>query len=215
MSIDQILSSLESGPMKAIGDTLNPDERKAVSSYLGRPVPKVASLPSPGVCAADTKPSKSFSSGASWTSWSPDVTNMRFQKAHAAGLTAAGVPRLKLKWAFSLGDETEARTPPAVAGGRLFFGTAGDNVYSLDARSGCIHWSIKINGGVRSPVTIGKTGRGTQEAVYFGSGANAYALDAATGRLLWKVPVDDYFAAMITAAPLLHEGGAICAGLVF
>ncbi|HKV49121.1 MAG TPA: PQQ-binding-like beta-propeller repeat protein [Candidatus Acidoferrales bacterium] len=206
MSIDQILSTLERGPMKTIGDTLNPDERKAVSSYLGNPAAKAASIPSSGACPANTKAPKSFSSGVSWTSWSPDATNTRFQKAHAAGLTAADIPKLKLKWAFSFGDETEARTPPTVVDGRLFFGTGGGTVYSLDASTGCIHWSTKIDGGVRSPVTVGKTGHGNQEAIYFGSGANAYALDAGTGTLLWKVPVDDYFAAMITAAPLLHDG---------
>lgn len=159
MSIDQILSALESGPMKTIGDTLNPDERKAVSSYLGSPVPKAASLSSSGACAANTRTSKSFSSGASWTSWSPDSANARFQKADAARLSAADASKLKLKWAFSLGDETEARTPPAVADGRLFFGTGAGTIYSLDASTGCIHWSAKIDGGVRSPVTVGKTGR--------------------------------------------------------
>jgi len=208
MSIDQILNALESGPMKTIGDTLNPDERKAVSSYLGHPAPTAGSLPpsGSGACAANTKAPKSFSADASWTSWSPDVTNTRFQKMHAAGLTAADIPKLKLKWAFSLGDETEARTPPAVSDGRLFFGTGGGTIYSLDASTGCIHWSAKIDGAIRSPVTVGKTGHGNQKAIYFGSGANAYALDAATGKQLWKVSVDDYFAAMITAAPLLHQG---------
>lgn len=206
MSVDQVLSALESGPMKTIGDTLSPDERKSVSSYLGRPAPKTASIPSSGACATNTKAPRASSVGASWTSWSPDVTNTRFQKADGAGITAADVPKLQLKWAFSLGDETEARTPPALAGGKLFFGTGGGTVYSLDARSGCIHWSTKVDGGIRSGVTVGKTGEGNQTALYFGSGANAYALDASTGKLLWKVHVDDYFAAIITAAPLLNQG---------
>jgi polyvinyl alcohol dehydrogenase (cytochrome) len=207
MSVDQVLSALESGPMKTIGDTLSLAERQAVTSYLGRPAPKAASIPSSDACDANTKAAGSFAAAASWTGWSPDIANTRFQKADAAGLTAADVPKLKLKWAFSLGDETEARTPPAVVDGQLFFGTGGGTVYSLDARSGCIHWSTKIGGTIRSGVTVGNTGQGKQTAVYFGdTGANAYALDATTGKLLWKVHIDDYFAAMITATPLLHQG---------
>lgn len=206
MSIDQILSALESGPMKTIGDTLSPDERQTVSSYLGHPAAKQVSIPSSGACAVDVKPLATLTASESWASWSPDATNMRFQSAGAAGLSAEDVPKLKLKWAFALGDETEARTPPAVAGGDLFFGTGGGMVYSLDASSGCTHWSTKVDGGIRSGVTVGKTNQGNRTAVYFGSGPNAYALDASTGKLLWKTHIDDYFAAMITAAPLLHDG---------
>jgi len=36
-----------------------------------------------------------------WNGWGNDpTTNSRFQTAKAAGLTAAQVPQLKLKWAF-------------------------------------------------------------------------------------------------------------------
>lgn len=206
MSIDQVMNALEIGPMKTIGDTLSPADRQAVASYLGRPAPEAVSIPSSGACPANAATRPDFKSGASWIGWSPGFTNSRFQKARAAGFTAADVPRLKLKWAFSLGDETVARTPPSVIGGQLFFGTGAGTVYSLDAQSGCIRWSTKVGGGIRSGVAVGKTGQGNQNALYFGSGANAYALNAYTGKLLWKTKVDDYFAAIITAAPLLHDG---------
>jgi polyvinyl alcohol dehydrogenase (cytochrome) len=205
MSVPQVLGALQNGPMKTIGDTLTADERDAVSYYLGQ-VTEAAPIPFAAHCDVKPASSKQFPSGSDWNGWSPDPTNSRFQPAGAAGLSAADVPKLQLKWAFSLGDETEARTPPSVVGGELFFGTGGGTVYSLDARSGCIHWSTKVDGSIRSAVAVGKTGRGGQTAVYFGSGANAYALDASTGKLLWKVRVDDYFAAIITAAPLLHRG---------
>jgi polyvinyl alcohol dehydrogenase (cytochrome) len=206
-SLPQILAALQTGIMKTVGDTLTPQERIAVALYLGAPAPKEVQAPPPSAfCSANMPPFRYPSSGPRWNGWSADVTNTRFQSSAGAGLTAAEVSQFKLKWAFSLGDETEARSQPAVADGRVFFGTQQGIVYSLDARSGCIYWNLKIDGGIRSAVVLGETGHAKRAAIYFGSGSNAYALDAATGKVRWKVRVEDHFAAIVTAAPLLHRG---------
>ena len=46
---------------------------------------------------------------ASWNGWGNDNSNTRFQPAAQARLTAADVPKLKLKWAFGFptGETTE------------------------------------------------------------------------------------------------------------
>jgi polyvinyl alcohol dehydrogenase (cytochrome) len=206
MSIPQVLAALESGPMKTVGDKLKSQERYAVALYLSAAAPKSAALPASAYCAPGAKPFDFSASGPSWTGWSTDATNSRFQAPAAAELTAADVPKLKLKWAFALGDETNARSQPAVADDRIFFGTGSGAVYSLNVRRGCIEWTTNIDGKIRSAVVIGPTGPGQRAAVYFGAGRNAYALDATTGKQLWEVPVAEHFAATITAAPLLHEG---------
>jgi polyvinyl alcohol dehydrogenase (cytochrome) len=206
MSVPQLLATLENGTMKTVGDTLTPQERYAVVLYLSWAAPKVSPLPAPAFCSASAAPFRYSSSGATWTGWSTGVANSRFQDAAGAGLTAQDVPKLKLKWAFALGDETTARSQPAVADGRIFFGTGSGAVYSLDARTGCVYWTTKIDAAVRSALVIGPTGRGKLAAVYFGAGKNAYALDPATGKQLWKIPIAKHFASMVTAAPLLHRG---------
>jgi polyvinyl alcohol dehydrogenase (cytochrome) len=209
MGVPRVLNALENGTMKTIGVTLAPQERYAVTIFLAIPAQKAVPIPPGAFCSskAQPQPFRISSSEPGWSGWSTDVSNTRFQASAAAGLTAADVPKLKLKWAFGLGDETDARSQPAVADGRMFFGTQDGTVYSLDARTGCIHWNTKVDGDIRSAVAVGGTGHGKQIAVYFGDGrANAYALDAATGKLLWKVHADDHFAARITAAPLLHRG---------
>src|SRR5215472_4393597 len=58
--------------------------------------------------------------GPSWNGWSPDTTNRRFQPTEQAGLLAAQVPNLKLKWAFGFPDTVSAYAQPTVAGGRVF-----------------------------------------------------------------------------------------------
>ena len=63
------------------------------------------------------------SAGPQWNGWSPTPANTRFQPADQAGLTAAQVPGLKLKWAFGFPDTLSAYGQPTIAAGRVFIGT--------------------------------------------------------------------------------------------
>lgn len=207
MNLMRVLGALQTGVMKTVGDTLTPQERYAVALYLGAgQAPKAAAPPASAFCAKTSEQFRFSTSGPSWTGWSTDVDNWRFQNSTAAGLTAADVPKLKLKWAFNLGDEISARSQPAVSGGRMFFGTATGSVYSLDAHTGCIYWTSTIEGGIRSALVVGPGKNAKHAAVYFGAGHDAYALDAETGAKLWKARIGEHFASIITAAPLLHRG---------
>jgi len=200
MSFLQILRALESGVMKAQAEGLSSNERVAVTAYLAVPTLKPEPAPASAFCAG--KPSNQ---GPSWSGWSPQPTNTRFQDAASAGISAMDVPRLKLKWAFGLGSGIAARSQPSVSGGRVYVADEMGAVYSLNAATGCIEWSFDADGAIRGGIAIGKAG--THAAVFFGDPrANAYALDANTGKLLWKVHVEEHFAAVITGTPLLHAG---------
>ena len=74
------------------------DERIAVASYLGTDAPDTGP-PAAAYCADRTVKLPSMPKTA-WNGWSPKSDNARFQTAEAAGLRAADVPNLKLKWAF-------------------------------------------------------------------------------------------------------------------
>jgi polyvinyl alcohol dehydrogenase (cytochrome) len=141
-----------------------------------------------------------------WNGWSTSVTNSRFQDAASAGLAASDVGKLKVKWAFNLGDVTVARSQPTIVGGRVFIGTASGAVYALDADSGCTRWGFQAApAGIRSGVTIGEANG--KPAVFFGdTGATMYALDARTGELIWKVRPVDHYATMATATPRFYKG---------
>src|SRR5262249_40449042 len=142
-------------------------------------------------------------SKANWNGWSPSSSNARFQSAAGAGLDAGRVPQLKLKWVFAFPGDVIAFGHPTVAGGRVFVGSSGRRLYSLDQATGCIHWSYTTDAAVRAAISIGAvTGSNSGYAAYFGDlAANMYAVDAATGKLLWKTKVDDHRAARITGAP--------------
>src|SRR5204863_2070981 len=90
-----------------------------------------------------------------WNGWGVTTSNARFQ--NEAGFSAAEVPRLKLKWAFAFPGDLSANAQPVVAGGRVFVGSPGGIVYSLNSQTGCVYWYFQAEGGVRTAITIAPT----------------------------------------------------------
>ena len=204
-----ILESLTNGAMRVQGARMTGAERRAVAEYLtGRPVGGDVAGASSARCAASAIAAAATKSAAtSWNGWSPSITNARYQAKDQAGLDAADLKRLSLKWAFGFPDASSAWAPPAVIGERVLVGSQNGTVYALDKRSGCVHWTFAAAGGVRTAITAGPPDAAGASRVYFGdTGANAYALDLATGRLVWTRRVDDHPVARITGSPVLHGG---------
>ncbi|MEO8678736.1 MAG: PQQ-binding-like beta-propeller repeat protein [Vicinamibacterales bacterium] len=144
-----------------------------------------------------------------WNGWGNDTANTRFQNAKAAGLSAADVPKLTLKWAFGFAGATSASGQPTVASGRVFVGNTNGFVYSLDAKTGCTHWTFKADGGVRTAISIARVavdGAPRTIAMFGDIRATAYGVDAQTGALMWKLKVDDHASARVTGAPAYANG---------
>ena len=212
MTPEAVYAALSKAPHTQI-QGLSDEDKKTVAAHLGGRkigVTEIADAKKmPNQCTADP-PMKDINAGPSWNGWGVDpATNARFQPAKAAGLSAAQVPNLKLKWAFGFPLAEEAHSQPTVVGGRIFVGSDAGTVYSLDAASGCVYWSFQSDGAMRvAPTVASVKGPGaTKFAVYIGDQrANMYALDADNGKLLWKTKVDEHPVAQITGAPTLYEG---------
>jgi len=198
MPWERIVTSLETGVMKAQGASLTPEEKRSVARYLGKVGPTAPPVMQ-GFCPAGAKPAETSSS---WNGWGVDDRNTRFQPAQTAGLTAQQVPSLKVKWAFGFPDTVTAYGQPTVVGGRVYTGSNDGTIYALDARSGCIYWMFQAKAMVRSAVVIGPGPR-----AYIGDlESNFYALDAETGKLIWQKKLDDQAFTRITGTPKLHDG---------
>jgi polyvinyl alcohol dehydrogenase (cytochrome) len=207
MAPENIVSTLESGVMKEQGAALTAGQRREVAEFLtGKTIGATSQQTKIGMCA---NPNASLeNSGPSWNGWGADVANTRFQSAGEAGLKAADVPRLKLKWAFAFPNTFVSNGQPSVVGGRIFVASANRNVYSLDAKTGCQYWSFEAQAPVRTAITVVPLkGERPRMVAFFGDRrANAYAVDASSGELLWKTQVDDHPHASITGAPVFGEG---------
>jgi polyvinyl alcohol dehydrogenase (cytochrome) len=151
---------------------------------------------------------KEISSTPSWNGWSPGLYNARYQSAKSADLSPAKVTRLRLKWAFGLPAADSVYGQPTIVDGRVFVTSDAGFVYSLDANTGCVHWSFPAGLGIRSAIVVGPLKPGsTQYAAFFGDvRGNVYAIDASTGKLIWKIPIDPHHLSRVTAGTTLYNG---------
>ncbi len=200
----QVVDVLEKGAMTAQAQGLSAGQIRAVAAFVGNAAPAVisTSTPTENACAAGaTKP---FAPTASdWSGWGLNNQNTRYQPN--PGLAAADIPKLKLKWAFGFPDDTRAVAQPAIVGGRIFVGSHGGKVYSLDLATGCTHWSFNAGAIVRDGITVAQVGN--RWTAFFGDAAAfAYAVDATTGQQIWKVKLDDYPVARITGTSMFYNG---------
>src|ERR1700722_7943923 len=182
---EQVMNALLRGKMTIQGTALATSEVRAVALYVtGKNWSAQPVDPAAGRCSGNPKP---FAPGAAdWNGWGVDSSNARFQPH--PGFQAADAPRLKLKWAFGFPDDTEAAGQPVIVSGRVFIGSNGGLVYSLDASTGCVYWTYDAGGIVRSANSIVKSSKSSRWIAYFGDyHASAHAVDAETGKLLWKV----------------------------
>jgi polyvinyl alcohol dehydrogenase (cytochrome) len=207
MAPETILQALTKGAMRVHVEDVNDEVKRAVAEYLsGRklgPLNAGDARNMPNRCPAGA-PFGNPASSPMWNGWGLDTTNARFQRA--SGLAASDVPRLTLKWAFGFPGVSSVYGQPTVAGGRVFVGVDTGYVYSLDAATGCVHWSFLAETGVRNAISIGSPDAGRSYAYFGDIRANVYAVDADSGRLMWKVNVDPHPLAVVTGSPTLYGG---------
>jgi len=198
MTPASILRSMESGSMRDHAARLTATERDALARHVGKG--KLDSTT--GYCTAEVR---SRTDSSFWNGWGANVGNTRSQTARMAGLTAASIPRLRLKWAFGHPGVAAAYGQPSIVGGRVYLGSQSGAVYALDLATGCTYWSYQAEAAVRGAPTIAAV-RAGRYAVLFGDvKANVYAVDAHSAALLWKTRVDEHPAARITGSVVLWE----------
>ena len=215
MTPEHIYQVLTVGDMKDIAKNIPDDDKRAIATFLaGRRMSdgdRGAAKAMPNVCTS-SPPVRSLTSVPAWNGWGVDIANTRFQPAGGAALRPGDVPKLKLKWAFGFPEATSLYNQPTIVDGRVFVSSDSGYVYSLDAASGCVHWSFQAQAGIRGAISIAPVKSGappgsTKFAAYFGDvHGNVYSIDASNGELLWKVSIDPHPLSRITGAPVLYEG---------
>ena len=200
-----IVASLSQGSMRQIAADLSDPDRIAVAEYLSRrklattPFPATAYCGKPADRAGDPRP-------GDWTAWGGSPTGTGYRTAAQAGLTGDQIATLELKWAFGFPDGTVTRSQPTVIGNQIVIGGQFGEVYSLDAATGCIHWTYQGEAAVKGVVAISPpNGRGDRTAIVADFRTNVTALDLATGTARWTARVGDHPAANITGSPVIGD----------
>jgi polyvinyl alcohol dehydrogenase (cytochrome) len=206
MTPERIVAALEGGSMRLQGANRTPEERRAIAVFLtGKPL---GSMTAPNTAPRCTSEPAAFSAtpSSAWNGWSPTPANDRYQPRPGA-LTAADVPKLKVKWAFGFAGDTSAAVQPTIVDGRVFVGSSSGRIYALSLREGCAYWTFDADQQVRTAIVVGREGAAGTPVVFFADvGATVYSLDATTGRLRWKKKAEDHPLARITGTPKFLNG---------
>jgi len=203
---EDIVAAITTGGMRAQGAGLASQQMRALAEFLtGKPLGEAqADALQANFCAH--KPADLSLQGSSWNGWGNDNETTRVQSN--AGLSAADVPRLKLKWAYGYPGRT-TYGQPTIVGDRVFVTSSVGQVSALDSVTGCAHWIYDAGAGVKTAITIAAApeGTGAKFVAYFGDEkANAHAIDADTGKLVWRTRLDLHTSARVTGAPKVHGG---------
>lgn len=98
-----------------------------------------------------------------------------------------------LLWSYVVNGSS---VPPAVADGIVYFGSADDNVYALNAQNGAPLWTFKTGALVSSSPAV------VDGVLYIGSAdGKLYALNALTGAKLWSYTTGGY-----VSSPVITDG---------
>jgi len=206
---ESIHRALSVGIMKAQAANLSEADKRNVAEYLsGVPfgAPKAPEAPNCSGAAAKFDLSKE----PAVVGWGVTEGSSHFVSGDVAKLSAADVPRLKLKWAFAYPSSMRARSAPTFAYGALYVGSQDGTVYALDAKSGCVRFRFQTSAEVRTAVVIPpRTGAHLKQppVAYFGDIiGRVHAINALTGKQLWQTRVDDHPSATVTGSPVYHDG---------
>lgn len=209
-SAENILDAISRGAMAPMAKDLSTDERSALAVYVAdKPFTRtfggggpMDEQPADVMCAANPA---IRATPQDWNGFGNGLVGERYQRN--TSLNAGNVGRLKVKWAFSFAGGRIGQ--PTVIGDSLFFSTYGGYAFSLDAKTGCVHWRFKLGNQARSaPIVAHMPGVGKSGWVVFVGDSNrdVFALDAQSGEPLWKTNVEAHPRALLTGSPALYNG---------
>ncbi len=206
-SSTDIVKALTTGLMASMAKDLSPAEIQSVATFLTSAPPVASNGSSPrrappplvGVDRLCANHPAIKASDSDWSSVGVAPIADRFQRR--PGLTASDVPKLKLKWSFTMPGGGQ----PTVVGDWLFVTNRSGKFYALEAKTGCVHWAIEDASSRTSPMIIRSSISPSGWATFIGVGGRIVrAFDAQTGKGIWQsAALDPHTSASITGSPIV------------
>jgi polyvinyl alcohol dehydrogenase (cytochrome) len=140
-----------------------------------------------------------------WTMGGQNLSNTRHQAAERR-LHPASVSSLTPRWIFTTGGDVSAT--PAVAGGAVYIPDWGGNLSKIQATTGRLMWTRRIEEYTSDPRSVSRTTPAVSgSALFLGTlrGAHMLGVGAGTGELIWKTQLDDHPVAIVTQSPVVYQ----------
>lgn len=213
-----IITALTAGVMVPMAQGLSAEQIKGVADYLTA-APAAPAGGAPGAAAANTAIERrpvQVAQGSTGTDpmckvngpikpgpadWSTVRADDRSTAFQPKGLTAADLPKLKLKWSFAMAGGGA----PTVVGNYLFITNRSGAFYALDTATGCVHW---VKQGIVSrttpPVVRSKAAPSGWLVLAGGSNRIVHAFDAQSGQEIWKSDsLESHASSLLTGSPVV------------
>lgn len=215
-----IVDILTNGVMQPMASGLSGPDKAAIAAFLTQmpdahpaaPPPAAVAAPEPGrgpapaaaparpagvdrMCA--TNPPIAAAAG-DWATLGVNPDMKRYQAA--PGLTAADVPKLKVKWSYAM----SGGGLPTVVGDWLFVTNRNGKFYAMDAKTGCVHWVVDAASRT-TPNVVRNSLSPSGWLVLVGERTRTVrAIDAQTGKDIWRSDsLESVPAAGITGTPVI------------
>lgn len=212
-----IAHALTDGIMKPMAQGLSAEQIQAVAGYLtggatpaaapqrptGVEMPQVAVRgPSNAVdpmCGGSAPPITQ--TPGDWASTGIDDASTRFQRK--PGLSVADIPRLKVKWAYSMPGGGQA----TVVGGWLWITNRSGKMLALDAKTGCVRWKLDDVVSRTTPMVVRSSISPSGWATFVGQVNRVVrAFDAQTGKEIWKsAELESHTSSLLTGSPIVAD----------
>lgn len=195
-----LVAAMATGAMAPMSTGLNADDHAAIATFLtARPVVRRGGPAFETVDTPCTSNPPIRESASDWHGAGGQAANPRYQAN--PGFAAADVPRLKVKWAFSIAN---ANSQPAVIGDWLWIAGTG-KLYALDVHTGCVHWRLDNVASRSTPSPVKTAISPSGWAVIVGQRNRVVkAFDAQTGKPLWASAVlETHPSSGITGSPVV------------
>jgi polyvinyl alcohol dehydrogenase (cytochrome) len=200
MSPRSIFISLESGKMKAQGDSLSREEKIALAEFLTQRK------------FVDGKKNYAFcreedfrDTEVKYAGWGGNQEGTGFVSEAVAGLSKKDLPGLNLKWAFGFEGGAVTRNKVTVIGDHIIFGSEFGEVYCLNMETGCVRWVFEANATIRGGIAVSED-IGDRTIAYFSDfGGNTFAVNVLNGELIWQAAAKNDPNNAVTGTPVYYD----------
>ena len=203
MSTRSIVAALNHGKMRAQGAVLSAEDRIAVAQWITNSPLKETSFPDDAFTpfSIATKTPSAFDHSG----WGNNKEGTGFRNTQQAGITAANVSSLKLKWAFAFPEGTITRSKPAIVDEWLIVGGQFGDLIAINRKTGKMGWRFTATAAIRGAISINRSGNSI--TAYFADfSTNVYAVNVKTGKMIWNKRAGYEAQSATTGSVAVHNG---------